>query len=65
MKDPQQHPTWIDEIIIKAQEDGEFDNLPGMGKPIPGAGKPDDELWWFRSWLKRNSEPEKDPSEWR
>lgn len=63
MKDPQQNPTWIDEIIIKAQEDGEFENLPGAGKPIPGAGKPDDELWWFRSWLKRNGDPEKDGTE--
>lgn len=63
MKDPQQNPTWIDEIIMRAQEDGEFENLPGAGKPIPGAGKPDDELWWFRSWLKRNRQPEKDGTE--
>jgi hypothetical protein len=63
MKDPQENPTWIDEIIMKAHENGEFENLPGAGKPIPGAGKPDDELWWFRSWLKRNREPEKDDTE--
>jgi hypothetical protein len=35
-------------------ESGEFDDLPGVGKPIPGAGKPDDEYWWFRNWVKRN-----------
>lgn len=63
MKDPQQNPTWIDEIIKKAQDDGAFDNLPGTGKPIPGAGKPDDELWWFRSWIKRNRDPGKDGTE--
>lgn len=41
-------------IIRKAMEAGEFDDLPGTGKPIPGAGTVDDELWWVRSWLRRN-----------
>ena len=63
MKDPQQNPTRIDEIIKKAQDDGAFDNLAGTGKPIPGAGKPDDELWWFRSWVKRNRQSEEDGTE--
>ncbi|MGF1618956.1 MAG: DnaJ family domain-containing protein [Acidimicrobiia bacterium] len=40
MNDPQQNPTWIDEIIMKAEEEGEFENLPGAGKPVPGAGTP-------------------------
>jgi len=56
MKDPNQNPTWIDEIIRVAQEKGEFDDLPGTGKPLPGAGTKDDDLWWVRSWLKRNQE---------
>ena len=56
MKDPEQNPTWIDEIIRAAQEKGEFDDLPGTGKPLPGAGTKDDDLWWVRSWLKRNQE---------
>jgi hypothetical protein len=37
-------------------EAGEFDDLPGTGRPLPGAGVPDDDLWWVRGWLKRNSE---------
>lgn len=56
MKDPDQNPNWIDEIIKAAEEQGEFDDLPGTGKPLPGAGKKDDDLWWVRSWLKRNQE---------
>ncbi len=45
-----------DRLIRKAMEAGEFDDLPGTGKPIPGAGTVDDELWWVRSWLKRNQD---------
>lgn len=39
---------------MEAIEHGELDNLPGEGKPIPGAGTLDDEYWWVREWLKRN-----------
>lgn len=41
-------------LIREAIEAGEFDDLPGQGKPIPGAGTSDDELWWVRRWLRRN-----------
>ncbi len=27
--------TWVDRQILAAQERGEFDNLPGAGKPLP------------------------------
>lgn len=40
--------------IREAMEAGEFDDLSGAGRPIPGAGKPDDDLWWVRGWLRRN-----------
>lgn len=45
--------SWIDKQIRTAQERGDFDNLPGAGKPIPGLGGPNDELWWVRSYLRR------------
>lgn len=45
-------------LIRKAMEAGEFDDLPGTGEPIPGAGTVDDELWWVRSWLQRNKDQE-------
>ena len=32
---------------------GEFDGLPGTGKPIPGRGRADDDLWWVRGYLRR------------
>ena len=45
--------TWIDRQIRAAAERGEFDNLPGAGKPLPGAGRQDDENWWLNSYLQR------------
>ena len=44
----------VDRVIREAMERGEFDDLPGVGKPIPGAGSRDDQWWWFRRWVKRN-----------
>lgn len=43
--------SWVEQQIRVAQERGDFDNLPGTGKPIPNHG--DDELWWIRSYLER------------
>ncbi|MFG1953441.1 DUF1992 domain-containing protein [Micromonospora sp. NPDC048830] len=43
--------------IRTAQERGEFDNLPGMGKPIPGRNLPYDESWWIKSFLQREDLP--------
>lgn len=45
--------TWIDRQIREATERGDFDNLPGAGKPIPGHGEPDDEMWWVKGLLRR------------
>lgn len=45
----------VDRIIREAMQRGEFDDLPGAGKPIPGAGKIDDRWWWFRRWVRRNA----------
>ena len=48
----------IDRLIREAMEAGEFDDLPGAGRPIPGAGTVDDDLWWVREWVKRNRQPD-------
>ena len=45
--------TWIDQQIREAEDRGEFENLPGKGKPLPGLDQPQDELWWVRGWLQR------------
>lgn len=44
--------SWVERQIREAMERGEFDNLPGTGKPLPLDG-PDDELWWIRQKLRR------------
>ena len=43
----------IDEQIRMAQERGDFDDLPGKGKPLAGLDEPDDELWWVRRYIAR------------
>jgi hypothetical protein len=48
------YETLPERLIREAIESGEFDDLPGAGKPLPGAGFPDDELWWVREWVQRN-----------
>jgi hypothetical protein len=45
--------SWIDRQIREATERGEFDDLPGAGRPIPDLDKPFDELWWVKDKLRR------------
>jgi len=48
--------TWdrlAEERIQAAQAEGQFDHLPGLGKPIPGIDEPHDDLWWVKDKLKR------------
>ncbi|MPV38487.1 DnaJ family domain-containing protein [Georgenia subflava] len=40
--------NWVDQLVRQAQERGEFDNLPGAGKPLPDVDGPHDENWWIR-----------------
>lgn len=47
----------VDRIVREAMEKGDFDDLPGQGKPLPGAGTVDDDGWWIRDWVKRNVKP--------
>ena len=42
-----------EERIQAAQAEGQFDCLPGFGRPIPGIDEPHDELWWVKDKLKR------------
>jgi len=64
---PSDFETNVDRIIREAMAIGEFDDLPGRGKPIAGAGTVDDEYWWVREWVKRSQvetdlESEMDPA---
>ncbi|MCG5471190.1 DUF1992 domain-containing protein [Micromonospora sp. LAH09] len=47
----------VEAQIQGAVQRGEFDDLPGMGKPIPGRGAPYDESWWIKSFLEREALP--------
>ncbi|MBN6050619.1 DUF1992 domain-containing protein [Nonomuraea sp. RK-328] len=44
--------SWIDRQIREAEERGEFDDLPGKGKPLPDLDKPYDEMWWIKQKLR-------------
>jgi hypothetical protein len=45
----------VDRAIREAQERGEFDNLPGAGKPLRNLGSPDveDPDWWVKGLVQR------------
>jgi hypothetical protein len=48
------HQTvWVDMQVRRAMERGEFDNLPGAGKPLRGLGATHDPDWWVKSLIER------------
>jgi hypothetical protein len=54
---PSRWESVVEVQIRMAQERGEFDDLPGKGKPIPGLDDPDDDLWWVRGFIRREGLP--------
>lgn len=48
----EQH-QWVELQIQRAMERGEFDNLPGAGKPIEDLGEQHDPDWWLKRLIKR------------
>jgi hypothetical protein len=49
-----EHQTlWVDMQVRRAIERGDFDNLPGAGKPIRGLGTTHDPDWWVKSLIER------------
>lgn len=53
---PKRPLSWnllAEERIQAALADGQFENLSGFGKPIPGIDEPHDDLWWVKDKLKR------------
>src|SRR5574339_584826 len=49
----EQQTLWVDLQVRKAMERGEFDNLPGAGKPIKGLGGTHDPDWWVKNLVER------------
>jgi hypothetical protein len=50
---PDWYDTAIDRQLREAAERGEFDNLPGAGKPLPDHGREYEDDWWVKDWLQR------------
>ena len=48
-----QQQTWVDLQIRQAMDRGEFDDLPGAGKPIEGLGGEHDPDWWVKKLVER------------
>ncbi|WP_017974704.1 DUF1992 domain-containing protein [Actinopolyspora halophila] len=44
--------SWIDRQVRVARERGDFDDLPGMGEPLPDPSS-DDELSWVKKYVER------------
>lgn len=44
---------WVDQQIRQAVARGEFDNLPGAGKPIKDLGSTHDPDWWVKRLVER------------
>jgi hypothetical protein len=52
---PQYYESWVDKQIREAQERGEFDGLPGAGKPLERLGDLNDPDWWVKGYIKREN----------
>ncbi|KGN41154.1 DUF1992 domain-containing protein [Knoellia aerolata] len=44
--------SWVEKQIREAQERGDFDNLPGAGRPLQGLDDPDPD-WWVKRMMAR------------
>jgi hypothetical protein len=51
------YESWVERHVREAIERGEFDNLPGAGRPLPGINGREDENWWVKSLLEREQLP--------
>jgi hypothetical protein len=49
----QRKDQWVDLQIQEAMKRGDFDNLPGAGKPIEGLGGQHDPDWWLKKLIER------------
>ncbi len=49
----QHKDQWVDLQIQEAMKRGDFDNLPGAGKPIEGLGTEHDPDWWLKKLVER------------
>jgi hypothetical protein len=48
-----QRAQFVEIAIQQAQRRGDFDDLPGAGKPLPSLRQPYDPNWWIREKIER------------
>lgn len=48
-----EQPLWVDLQIQQAMARGEFDDLPGKGKPLTDLGPSHDRDWWLKKLIER------------
>ena len=51
----QQQSSWVDLQVRQAMARGEFDDLPGAGKPIEDLGVEHDPDWWVKKLVEREN----------
>ena len=44
---------YVDQQVRIAMARGDFDNLPGAGKPLPDLGSSQDRDWWLKKLIER------------
>lgn len=52
---PEERAAIVEQAIQQAIRRGEFDGLPGAGKPLTGLGRPHDPDWWLRQKIEREN----------
>ena len=45
--------SWVDQAIRRAQDEGQFDDLPGKGKPLAQLDRVYDPDWWAKDLIQR------------
>jgi hypothetical protein len=48
-----QQSTWVDLQLRQAMERGDFDDLPGYGKPLQSLAAQSDPDWWVKQLIER------------
>jgi hypothetical protein len=49
----EQQALWVEHQVRRAMDRGDFDDLPGAGKPIKGLGSTHDPEWWVKNLVER------------
>jgi hypothetical protein len=47
--------SWVDAQIARGRERGDFDNLPGAGKPLPRRDREESSYDWALAWARREN----------